>query len=186
MSPPSSAPTRRRDRLFLQHARFPAAADRGLSAPRSGANCGSSPPTASFTAPAASSRAGRKRAGSCSTRRGRALRQLFDRFLAAAEHGGHDLILVSQVLFGSGRIFDVVAELAELGRPEGPWVVDRRLSRFHGARPAVRRRRGAATPSISAAATNMRWRARAARSFMPRPASGRGRRSPAGSPSSRI
>ena len=34
------------------------------------------------------------------------------RFLAAAEHGGHDLILVSQVLFGSGRIFDAVTELA--------------------------------------------------------------------------
>jgi len=45
------------------------------------------------------------------------------RFLAAAEHGGHDLILVSQVLFGSGRIFDAVTELAEMGRPEGPWVV---------------------------------------------------------------
>jgi selenocysteine lyase/cysteine desulfurase len=45
------------------------------------------------------------------------------RFLAAAEHGSHDLILVSQVLFGSGRIFDAVAELAELGRPAGPWVV---------------------------------------------------------------
>jgi selenocysteine lyase/cysteine desulfurase len=45
------------------------------------------------------------------------------RFLAAAEHGGHDLILISQVLFGSGRIFDAVAELAELGRVEGPWVV---------------------------------------------------------------
>jgi selenocysteine lyase/cysteine desulfurase len=48
---------------------------------------------------------------------------LSTRFLAAAEHGGHDLILVSQVLFGSGRIFDAVVELAELGRPEGPWVV---------------------------------------------------------------
>ncbi len=45
------------------------------------------------------------------------------RFLAAARSGGHDLILISQVLFGSGRIFDAVAELAELGRPEGPWVV---------------------------------------------------------------
>ena len=46
-----------------------------------------------------------------------------DRFLAAAEHGGHDLILVSHTLFGSGRIFEAVAGLAELGRPEGPWVV---------------------------------------------------------------
>jgi selenocysteine lyase/cysteine desulfurase len=48
---------------------------------------------------------------------------LSERFLAAAEHGGHDLILVSQVLFGSGRMFDAIAELAELARPEGPWVV---------------------------------------------------------------
>jgi selenocysteine lyase/cysteine desulfurase len=46
-----------------------------------------------------------------------------DRFLAAAQGGGHDLILVSQVLFGSGRVFEAVAELAALGRREGPWVV---------------------------------------------------------------
>jgi selenocysteine lyase/cysteine desulfurase len=45
------------------------------------------------------------------------------RFLAAARTGEHDLILVSQVLFGSGRICDRVEELAALGRPEGPWVV---------------------------------------------------------------
>lgn len=46
-----------------------------------------------------------------------------DRFLEAARSGAHDLILVSQVLFGSGRIFDRIEELARLGRPEGPWVV---------------------------------------------------------------
>ena len=46
-----------------------------------------------------------------------------ERFLAAAQSGGHDLILVSQVLFGSGRIFDQVDALAGLARPEGPWVV---------------------------------------------------------------
>jgi selenocysteine lyase/cysteine desulfurase len=46
-----------------------------------------------------------------------------DRFLAAAATGDHDLILVSQVLFGSGRTFDRVAELAALTKPEGPWVV---------------------------------------------------------------
>ena len=46
-----------------------------------------------------------------------------DRFLAAARSGGHDFILVSQVLFGSGRTFDRVADLAGLGRPDGPWVV---------------------------------------------------------------
>jgi selenocysteine lyase/cysteine desulfurase len=46
-----------------------------------------------------------------------------ERFLAAARRGDHDLILVSQVLFGSGRIFEGVDELASLGRPAGPWVV---------------------------------------------------------------
>ena len=45
------------------------------------------------------------------------------RYLAAARSGGHDLILVSQILFGSGRRFDGVDELAELARPGGPWVV---------------------------------------------------------------
>jgi selenocysteine lyase/cysteine desulfurase len=48
---------------------------------------------------------------------------LSDRFMERARSGEHDLILVSQVLFGSGRIFDAVAELAQLGRPDGPWVV---------------------------------------------------------------
>jgi selenocysteine lyase/cysteine desulfurase len=46
-----------------------------------------------------------------------------ERFLAAAQGGEHDLILVSQVLFGSGRLFDGTPELAALGRAEGPWVV---------------------------------------------------------------
>ena len=46
-----------------------------------------------------------------------------ERFLAAAQSGDHDLILVSQVLFGSGRLFDRVEALAELGRPDGPWVI---------------------------------------------------------------
>jgi selenocysteine lyase/cysteine desulfurase len=45
------------------------------------------------------------------------------RFLQAARSRSHDLIFVSQVLFGSGRLFDRVAELAALGRPQGPWVV---------------------------------------------------------------
>ena len=45
------------------------------------------------------------------------------RFLERAQSGEHDFVLVSQVLFGSGRIFDRVEELAALGRPEGPWVV---------------------------------------------------------------
>ncbi|MFL6841254.1 MAG: class V aminotransferase, partial [Sphingomicrobium sp.] len=45
------------------------------------------------------------------------------RFLDRAQAGEHDLILISQVLFGSGRIFDRVEELAALGRPGGPWVI---------------------------------------------------------------
>jgi len=45
------------------------------------------------------------------------------RFLNAASVGGHDLILVSQILFGSGRRFDGVEHLASLARSEGPWVV---------------------------------------------------------------
>jgi selenocysteine lyase/cysteine desulfurase len=46
-----------------------------------------------------------------------------ERFLAAARSGSHDLILVSQVLFGSGRRFDGVEALAQLAKPGGPWVV---------------------------------------------------------------
>jgi selenocysteine lyase/cysteine desulfurase len=46
-----------------------------------------------------------------------------ERFLKAARTGEHDFIFVSQVMFGSGLIFDHVAELAALGRAEGPWVI---------------------------------------------------------------
>jgi selenocysteine lyase/cysteine desulfurase len=46
-----------------------------------------------------------------------------ERFLEAARAGEHDFIMVSQVLFGSGRTFDRVGEIASLARPEGPWVV---------------------------------------------------------------
>ena len=45
------------------------------------------------------------------------------RLLEAAGAGEQDLILVSQVLFGSGRIFDRLANLAALGDPTGPWIV---------------------------------------------------------------
>jgi selenocysteine lyase/cysteine desulfurase len=45
-----------------------------------------------------------------------------DRFLDRARSGAHDLIFVSHVLFGSGRIFDRASDLASLGRPDGPWV----------------------------------------------------------------
>jgi selenocysteine lyase/cysteine desulfurase len=48
---------------------------------------------------------------------------LSERFLQAAASGDHDFIMVSQVLFGSGRLFDSVEALAALARPEGPWVV---------------------------------------------------------------
>lgn len=46
-----------------------------------------------------------------------------ERFLARAQSGEHDLIMVSQVLFGSGRSFGPVEKLAELSRPDGPWVI---------------------------------------------------------------
>ena len=46
-----------------------------------------------------------------------------ERYLERALSGEHDFILVSQVLFGSGRVFGSVEQLAPLGRPEGPWVV---------------------------------------------------------------
>ena len=46
-----------------------------------------------------------------------------DRFLERARRGDHDLVLVSHVLFGSGRIFGHVGELAALGEPGGPWIV---------------------------------------------------------------
>ena len=46
-----------------------------------------------------------------------------DRYFERAQSGEHDFIFVSQVLFGSGRRFDRVDELAALARPEGPWVI---------------------------------------------------------------
>ena len=45
------------------------------------------------------------------------------RYVEAAQSGEYGLILVSQVLFNSGRMFDEVGRLAALARPEGPWVV---------------------------------------------------------------
>lgn len=50
-------------------------------------------------------------------------------FVARAAEGGFDLIFVSQVMFGSGLVFDRIAELAALARPEGPWVV---IDGYHG------------------------------------------------------
>ena len=46
-----------------------------------------------------------------------------ERFLARARSGEHDVIMVSQVLYGSGRSFGPVEELAALARPDGPWVI---------------------------------------------------------------
>jgi selenocysteine lyase/cysteine desulfurase len=48
---------------------------------------------------------------------------LLERFLAEAATDEFDLVLVSQVLFGSGRIFGHVEELASIARREGPWVI---------------------------------------------------------------
>jgi selenocysteine lyase/cysteine desulfurase len=45
------------------------------------------------------------------------------RFLDAARSSQHDLIFVSQMLFGSGRMFESIEELAALGQRDGPWVV---------------------------------------------------------------
>ena len=45
------------------------------------------------------------------------------RFLAAARSGEHDLILVSHLMFATGRRFEALDELGELGRRDGPWVV---------------------------------------------------------------
>ena len=68
-----------------------------------------------------------------------------ERFLAAAQSGGHDFIFVSQLLFGSGRTFDRVNELAALGRPEGPWVV---IDGYH-AFMALERPFGGAAPNTA-------------------------------------
>ena len=68
-----------------------------------------------------------------------------ERFLAVALTGAHDLILVSQLLFNSGRLFDRVAELATLARPEGPWVVIDSYHAFMAVEAPI-------TPAIAASA----------------------------------
>ncbi|HEX5238099.1 MAG TPA: class V aminotransferase [Sphingomicrobium sp.] len=45
-----------------------------------------------------------------------------ERLIQRTRAGEHDLVFVSQVMFGSGRIFDSIDELAALGRPDGPWI----------------------------------------------------------------
>lgn len=51
------------------------------------------------------------------------------RFVAAAQAGGFDLIVVSQVFFRTGQVFGGVAELAALADPAGPWVI---IDGYHG------------------------------------------------------
>ena len=52
-----------------------------------------------------------------------------ERFTAAANAGGHDIILVSQVFFKTGQAIGCIEDLAALARPEGPWVV---IDGYHG------------------------------------------------------
>lgn len=54
-----------------------------------------------------------------------------ERLLEAARGGAHDLIFISQVMFGTGAVVPdaVLAQLAALARPEGPWVV---VDGYHG------------------------------------------------------
>ena len=54
-----------------------------------------------------------------------------ERFLATAREGHFDLIFVSHVFFKTGLVFDRIWELADLARPEGPWVV---VDGYHGFR----------------------------------------------------
>lgn len=52
-----------------------------------------------------------------------------ERLLERARSGEHDLIFVSQLMYGSGAAFERIEELAALAGPEGPWVV---IDGYHG------------------------------------------------------
>lgn len=52
-----------------------------------------------------------------------------ERFVAAAHEGQHDWIMVSQVFFRTGGLFDGIEALADLARFEGPWVL---IDGYHG------------------------------------------------------
>jgi len=54
-----------------------------------------------------------------------------ERFVRVAREGDFDLIFVSHVFFRTGLVFDRVWELADLARPEGPWVA---VDGYHGFR----------------------------------------------------
>lgn len=54
---------------------------------------------------------------------------LVDRLIARAAAFRPDLILVSQVMFGTGQVVDGLERLATLSRPEGPWLV---VDGYHG------------------------------------------------------
>ncbi|WP_294250083.1 aminotransferase class V-fold PLP-dependent enzyme [uncultured Sphingomonas sp.] len=49
--------------------------------------------------------------------------------VATARNGDFDLIVASHVQFGTGHIFDGVADLAAVAQPEGPWVL---IDGYHG------------------------------------------------------
>lgn len=49
--------------------------------------------------------------------------------VATAAGGDFDLIVASHVQFGTGHIFDGIADLAALARPDGPWVL---IDGYHG------------------------------------------------------
>jgi selenocysteine lyase/cysteine desulfurase len=51
------------------------------------------------------------------------------RFAARARSGDHDIIFASHVFYRTGRVFDAVFGLADLCRPEGPWLV---IDGYHG------------------------------------------------------
>ena len=52
-----------------------------------------------------------------------------ERFVAAAREAQHDWIMVSQVFFRTGGVFDRFEDLADLARAEGPWVL---VDGYHG------------------------------------------------------
>jgi selenocysteine lyase/cysteine desulfurase len=52
-----------------------------------------------------------------------------DRFVEAARAGGFDWIVVSQVFFRTGQLFERIGDLAALADPAGPWVL---LDGYHG------------------------------------------------------